>query len=527
MPDTHIQRGDEVKRLKAEMADAHPDRGGTSNGFAVARQRYLDARASGRVRQSARGAGFRNAKDLAKLANGMHADRQCRGLYVQVRRDPTNGSNSMSWLYRWKPRGQGDDSDAVEGRIADALESGEYEVSGEDRAIMIAALRKAAVRKGAKSSRVMGLGPCDCTAANLEGARKRSAEARELVAAGKDPVEERERLREDQAKKLRHIPTFKEYATVYVKRKETEWKNPVHRKQWCDTLGIGGFGKSNMRYCESLHGLRVNKIDRHAIYDVLDPIWPKKPETASRLRGRLERILDAAKAEGLREGDNPAAWKGNLETRYSPKSKLREVKHHAALPWQKIPGFLAELRRRGGIAEACIELLVLTATRSREARGARWEEIDFEAKCWTIPASRMKKKKAHAIPLSEAAIAVLKRMEAIKIRSEDEARDLRRFVFPGLVWRKRANDEPRDSGISDTSLRNVLRDLGITKDKASIHGMRSSFRDWAGEKTNFAREVCEHALAHGIPDATEKAYFRSELYEKRVELMAAWGAFCG
>jgi len=146
----------------------------------------------------------------------------------------------------------------------------------------------------------------------------------------------------------------------------------VHRKQWRDTLGIGGVGKSRMTYCDSLHGLRMDKIDGHAIRAVLDPIWAAKPETASRLRGRLERILDAAKAEGLREGDNPAAWKGNLDTRYSPKGKLREVKHHAALPWAKIPGFVAELRQRDGIAEACIELIVLTTTRSKEARGMRW-----------------------------------------------------------------------------------------------------------------------------------------------------------
>jgi integrase len=468
MPDTYTQRAggdDDLKRLKAEMAAAHPDHGATSEGFAIARQRYLDARGSGRVRQ--RAGGFKNAKDLAKLANGMHADRQCRGLYLQVRRDRMNGGNSMSWLFRWKPRG-----------------------------------------RGATSSRVMGLGPCDCTGANLEGARKRAAEARELVAAGKDPVEQRDKVREAEAQRLRPRPTFLEYAREYVKRREGEWKNPVHRKQWRDTLGIGGVGKSKMRYCENLHGLRIDKIDGHAIRAVLDPIWKAKPETASRLRGRLERILDAAKAEGLRNGDNPAAWKGNLDQFYSAKGKLREVKHHAALPWAKIPGFVAELRQRGGIAEACVELIVLTATRSKEARGVRWEEIDWEAKRWTVPASRMKRKKAHAIPLSEAAIAVLRRMEAIKTGS---------FVFPGLM---------RGSGISDTSLRNVLRDLGLSKDKASIHGMRSSFRDWAGEETNFPREVCEHALAHGIPDATEKAYFRSTLYAKRAELMTAWGAHC-
>jgi integrase len=428
----------------------------------------LEEPVAGRTQKS----GFEIAKDLAKLPNGMHADRKERGLYVQIRRDSKSGRNARSWLYRWKPPGQ-----------------------------------------KAKTSRTIGLGPCDCSAANMEGARKRAREARELVAAGKDPKDERDRQREEEAKKLRHIPTFKQYAAEFVKRREGEWTNPVHRKQWRDTLGIGGVGKSRMRYCDSLHPLRLNKIDGHAIRAVLDPIWAAKPETASRLRGRLERILDAAKAEDLRQGDNPAAWKGNLDTRYSPKSKLRQVRHHAAMPWAKIPGFMAELRQRDGIAEACLELIVLTATRSKEARGTRWEEIDWEAKRWTVPAARMKRKKAHAVPLSEAAIAVLKRMKAIRTGS---------FVFPGLQ---------RGTGISDTSLRNVLRRMGLGpppkhKDDASVHGFRSSFRDWVGEATTFPREVAEHALAHGIPDATERAYFRSDLFAKRVELMVQWGAFC-
>ena len=466
MADTHAAGSeDEVKRLRAEIAAAHPDRGGTTEAFAVARTRYVEARGGKQLRE--RAGGFKVAKDLAKLPNGLHSDRTCRGLYVQVRRDRDTGGCSMSWIFRWKPRGQ-----------------------------------------GATSSRTMGLGSCDCTAANLEGARQRAAEARELVLAGKDPVEERDKVREAEAERLRPRPTFLQYAKEYVRRREGEWRNPVHRAQWKNTLGLGGAGKSRMTYCDSLHPLRMDKIDGHAIRKVLDPIWQAKPETASRLRGRLERILDAAKADGLRQGDNPALWRGNLDTRYSPKGKLREVRHHAALPWAEIPGFLAELRQRDGIAEACVEMIVLTATRSKEARGARWEELDWEAKRWTVPAARMKKRKAHSVPLSDAAIAVLKRMEAIKTGAH---------IFPGLQ---------RGSGISDTSLRNVLRDMGYGKDRASVHGMRSSFRDWAGEATTFPREVAEHALAHGIPDATERAYYRSDLFVKRVDLMASWGAFC-
>jgi integrase len=354
----------------------------------------------------------------------------------------------------------------------------------------------------------MGLGPADLdnAAASLETARKLAAICRDLVAQGIDPIQHREKRRAEEVKKLRKIPTFKAYATEYVKRREAEWKHKRHRQQWYNTLGLDGAGKRRMRYCDSLHALPINKVDGDAIRKVFDPIWVAKPETASRLRGRLERILDAAKADNLREGDNPATWVGNLNTRYSSKGKLRDVKHHAAMPWKAIPGFLAELRKREGTAPKAVEFVLLTATRSNEARGAKWDEIDEVAKRWTIPKGRMKKRKAHAVPLSEPAVELLNALPRIG-----------KHVFPGLK---------RGTSISDTSLRNLLRDIGYGKDDASIHGFRSSFRDWAGETTNFAREVCEHALAHGIPDETEAAYFRSDLYTRRVELMAAWANFC-
>jgi integrase len=408
--------------------------------------------------------GFKTATELAKLGTGTHSDGKTAGLYCQVR------GASRSWLFRWKPRGL-----------------------------------------GAKTSRVMGLGSVDLdnAAVSLETARKLASIARDLVAQGIDPIKHREKRRAEEAKKLRKIPTFKEYATEYVKRRQAEWKHKRHRQQWYNTLGLEGAGKRRMRYCDSLHALPINKVDGDAIREVLDPIWAKKPETASRLRGRLQRILDAAKADDLREGDNPAAWAGNLATRYSSKGKLRDVQHHVALPWKKIPGFMAELREREGTAPKCVEFVVLTATRSNEARGTRWDEIDFDAKRWTIPGGRMgrmKKGKPHAVPLSEPALALLESLPRVG-----------KHVFPGLK---------RSTGISDTSLRNVLRDMGYGKDDASIHGFRSSFRDWAGETTNFPREVCEHAIAHSIPDETEAAYFRSDLFTRRVELMAAWASFC-
>jgi integrase len=417
--------------------------------------------------------GFGTAGDLAKLSEGTHSDRKTSGLYCQVR------GESRSWLFRWKTRG------------------GEALVSRTGKAY--------------RPSRIIGLGSVDLdnAATSLETARKLAGICRNLVAQGVDPLEHREKRRAEEAKKLRKVPTFREYASDYVKRREAEWKHKRHRQQWFNTLGLDGAGKRRMRYCDSLHALPIDKVDGDAIRKVLDPIWALKPETASRLRGRLERILDAAKADNLREGDNPAAWGGNLDTRYSPKGKLRDVQHHVALPWKEIPSFMAQLRKRKGTAPKCVEFIVLTATRSNEARGTKWDELDLEAKRWTIPGGRMgrmKKSKPHAVPLSEPAIELLKALPRVG-----------KHVFPGLK---------RGTGISDTALRDVLRDMGISKDEASIHGMRSSFRDWAGETTSFPREVCEHALAHGIPDETEAAYFRSDLFTRRVELMAAWASFC-
>jgi integrase len=247
---------------------------------------------------------------------------------------------------------------------------------------------------------------------------------------------------------------------------------------------------------------------------VLDPIWVAKTETARRLRGRIEAILDAAKVEGFRDGDNPATWKTLNAVGYAPKGKLRDVEHHPSMDWKAIPAFMARLREKKGIAARCVEMVVLTAARSQEARKMRWAEIDWTAKRWTVPGGRkgrMKKDKPHAVPLSAAAIALLKGME--KFRRPDEPD----FVFPG---------GKKGDAISDTSLRNVLRDLGITREAASVHGMRASFRTWAGEATAYPRDVAEQAIAHSLPPL-DAAYFRSDLYTKRVAMMADWAAYCG
>jgi integrase len=361
----------------------------------------------------------------------------------------------------------------------------------------------------------MGLGPFDPTnpEASLESARRRAADLRDTIARGEDPMVKRgeEREKVANALKLSERPTFLEYATRYVRTAEAGWKNPVHRQQWMNTLGIGGAGKRRMHYCDSLHGLKIDKIDTAAIRRVLDPIWTTKVETARRLRGRLERILDAAKAEHLREGDNPAEWKRLRALGYQPKGKLREVAHHASMDWKAVPGFMARLREKQGTAPRCVEMLVLTAGRSVEVREARWSEIDWQTKRWIIPGGlkgRMKMAREHAVPMSEPVTELLRRMERFKTGE---------FIFPGM--------KP-GAALTDTSLRNVLRDLGITKDDASIHGFRASFRTWSGEATSYPRDAAEHALAHSLP-ALDAAYFRGTMWEKRVEMMADWAKLCG
>jgi integrase len=414
------------------------------------------------------------AGQLAKLPDGgprPDGERRTRlhndggGLYLQVRGD------NRSWLFRYKPRGQ---------RV--------------------------------KLSRTMGLGALDTenAGASLALARELAADARRHLAAGIDPRAHRDKERAKEAAKQRRVPTFKDYATRYVKAHLATWKNEKHRQQWVNTLGldIEGYGERESDHCASLHGVRLDAIDTAAVRKVLDPIWHTLPETASRLRGRIERVLNAAATDNHRSGPNPARWQGHLETIYPAKRKVRPVRHHPALPWQDVPAFMVALRQREGVAERCIELMVLTATRSQEARRMRFEEIDWDARKWTIPAERMKRDRPHAVPLGDAAIAVLKRMEKTRINP---------FVFPG---------QKRGTPISDTALRDVLRDMGLSGDDATCHGMRSSVRDFAAEATHTPNIVAEKMLAHGISDGTEEAYRRGDLFEKRRELMDEWGRFC-
>jgi integrase len=253
-----------------------------------------------------------------------------------------------------------------------------------------------------------------------------------------------------------------------------------------------------------LRSKRVDEIETGDVLEVLKPIWTEKPETASRLRGRIERVLDAAKAHGLRSGENPARWRGHLD-HLLPKPAKASRGHHAALPYCEVPAFMRALRERDGIAARALEFAILTAARTGEVLGARWEEIDLTASTWTVPASRMKGGREHRVPLTERCLEILAELAGFR---DSE------FVCPG---------QRRGKPLSNMALEMVLRRMDA--ENATVHGFRSSFRDWAGDKTKFSREVIEAALAHVIGDKAEQAYRRGDALEKRRELMDAWAVF--
>ena len=274
----------------------------------------------------------------------------------------------------------------------------------------------------------------------------------------------------------------------------------IHRQQWRQTL---------KDYVLPILGEQdVTALDTGAVMGVLEALWHTKPETASRVRGRIEAILNYASARGWRKADNPARWRGHLENLLPRKTKIAPVQHHAALPWRAVPEFIAALRSRQSMAARAVELAVLTAARSGEARGARWNEIDLGRKIWSIPASRMKSGRPHRVPLADSAITVL---EGVALLRQDNDG----LVFPGM----------RGSPLTDTAVSKIAK-LCAPGAELTLHGLRSSFRDWAGETTNHSREVIEQALAHRVGDAAEQAYARGDLFDKRRRLMDDWAAFC-
>jgi integrase len=289
--------------------------------------------------------------------------------------------------------------------------------------------------------------------------------------------------------------TFGEAADALIESMSPSWRNEKHLAQWTMTLRV---------YCAPLRPMSVAQVGTDDVLRVLKPLWLSKAETASRLRGRIERVLDFAKARGVRSGENPARWRGHLDAVLPKRGKLTRG-HHKALPFDEIPDFMSRVRKMEGVSPRALEFAVLTAARSGEVLGARWQEIDLQAKCWVIPPERMKAARVHRVPLSDRALAILS--ELGQVRTSE-------FVFPGL---KRAKP------LSSMALEMVLRRMQVD---ATVHGFRSGFRDWAGERTSFPREIAEAALAHLVGDAVERAYRRGDALEKRRRLMTAWAQFC-
>lgn len=345
-------------------------------------------------------------------------------------------------------------------------------------------------------AREMGLG--SLATVSLAEARQKAQEARQLRDEGMDPIEARDAQRARARLEAASLMTFDQCAAAYVEAHEAGWRNAKHRQQWSNTLAT---------YARPVIGaLSVQAVDTGLVLKALEPIWRTKPETASRLRGRIEAVLDWAAARGYRQGENPARWRGHLAKLLPAGEKVRAVKHHAALPYADLPGFLVELRKQEGIAARALEFTILTGARTGEVIGALPAEIDRAAKVWTVPAERMKAGKEHRVPLTSAALAVLKAVPAIEGAAH---------LFPG---------GKRGRPLSNMAMLKVLARMGRTD--LTVHGFRSAFRDWAAERTNHAPHVVEMGLAHAIGDKVEAAYRRGDLFEKRRRLMADWERYC-
>jgi integrase len=374
---------------------------------------------------------------------GMYSDGQ--GLYLQV-----THAGAKSWLYRYQLHGK---------------------------------------------QHYLGLG--SASAISLKRARELLAEPRRLRAEGIDPLAAKRAKRDEARLAAAKSVTFRQCAESYFATHERAWKSEVHRQQWRTSIQADAY--------PVLGSLPVQDIDTSLVLAVLRPIWQAKPVSASRLRSRVENILDAAKSAGLRTGDNPARWAGHLKNLLPSPRKMRSVEHYAALPYRDIPGFMTALRARDGLSARALELAVLTATRASEVVGVRWDEVDFDQRTWTISAARMKSGKEHKIPLSTRAAELLRGLHAVRSSA---------FVFPGRPGK----------GISTAAMLKTLAAMG--RSDLTVHGFRSSFRDWAAEQTSYASEVVEKALAHAISNAVEAAYRRGDLFEKRARLMTAWGDYC-
>jgi integrase len=346
---------------------------------------------------------------------------------------------------------------------------------------------------------------------SLAGAREKAREARTKIEQGIDPVAERASARSALMASRGAEITFAEAAEKFIDAKAAEWKNTKHLQQWGNTL--------ETYVNPHIGALQVRDIGLAHVVKVLERIWTTKTETATRVRGRIESILDWATVRGYRHGENPARWRGHLDKILAKPEKVAKVKHRPALPYSKVGAFMSDLQQISGISAKALQFAILGAARSGEVRGATRQEFDLEARVWTIPADRMKAGKEHWVPLSDAAAKLIE--EQLKVVSGN-------YLFPS----NRA-----DKPISDMSLTAVIRRMDATAtegggwrdrngDIITAHGFRSTFRDWAGETTHFPREVIEHALAHQLRDKAEAAYARGTLFEKRRQLMADWASFC-
>ena len=347
-------------------------------------------------------------------------------------------------------------------------------------------------------SRDMGFG--SLADVGLVRAREKAAAARTLVAQGIDPIEHTRAQATIPVAPKRHLsPTFEEVAEAYMADRLKRLRSEIHRRQWRQSL---------RDYCFPIIGkMPVNQIETHDVLAVLRPIWEAKCETAARLRGRIERILARATVEGLRTGANPATWRGHLQEALPPRSEVQPVKHFRAMEFRDVPGFMVELRQISTVSAVALRFLVLSAARTGEVLGARWHEIDWTEKTWTIPSARAKMRRAHVVPLSTGALAALHEVEPLRGLSDD-------LVFPGS----------KGKPLSCMTLLALLQRR--MKRAATVHGFRSCFCDWCGDEGEVPRELAEQSLAHAIKDRTEAAYRRKTAIERRRKVMEQWSSYC-
>jgi integrase len=391
---------------------------------------------------------------LNRKKPGMYADGG--GLWLQISIAKDGVGRNRSWIFRWS--------------IADAT------------------------RKSGYRTREMGLGSLDTV--GLTKARELALWCRQLRLDGKDPIVERAAERAARAAATAKVRTFDQCMHEYLAAHRAKWRSEKHSQQWIVSM--------RKHASPVLGNLPVQQIDIALVRKALERIWHKTPESGSRLRARVEDVLDYAKASGYRHGDNPAKWSGLLENLLPSRRELQPVVHHAALAYQEMPAFMAGLRERESTVARALEFLVLVAGRRGEVIGARWDEIDIAAKTWTIPAERMKSGKEHIVPLSARCLAILEDMERVRQNV---------FIFPG-----------RDGRMWGTNFDHLMKTLG--HGEVTIHGMRATFRTWAAERTNFPHEVADLCLSHAVSDEVVKAYKRTTLFDRRRKLMAAWSDYC-